>query len=67
MTCAWLVRAVIEECGGTLRLSYSKLSKQVWRQMGLTLSQRDRAVECLLAKGLVTLRLTSKGVDVSLT
>ena len=60
----YLVMAALQEFG-TLRLKYSPASRQIWRRIGLTLTERDRSVECLVAQGYATFRLSSKGVDIS--
>ena len=59
-----LMRAVLDEFG-PFRLGYSPASRKIWRRIGLTLSERDRVIERLVAKGRATFRLSSKDVDIT--
>ena len=46
---------------GDITLRYTPHSEEIWRRLGLTLDQRDAAVEELISDGML-FHLTSEGV-----
>ena len=60
-----LVEQVLHEFG-RVRARYGADQQRLWDQMGLTLGDRDRAIEQLVAQGRVTIRLRPGGVEVRL-
>ena len=60
-----LVEQVLHEFR-CVRVRYGAAQRWLWDQMGLTLGDRDRAIEQLIAQRRATIRLRSGGVEVRL-